>query len=172
MRNLSNWRAIRVEELSVERELRRTRVLWLHGLWIGAIELALMGLASLLQFTYLPTHSLAVRYLVTLGAGYLGYLVIVRLWAAALLRGTRWSFDGSWDLPTPGSSGGSGEAAGAGARIVSGQVATSAVVAHLATSAVRTCRELPMPARRSAMPQVRRFRWQRHRTKVRSSSSL
>ena len=54
--------------------------------------------------------SLAIRYLVTLGAGYLVYLAVLRVWAAALLRHERsdaGSLDLGLDIPSPGS-GGSG----------------------------------------------------------------
>jgi hypothetical protein len=121
VKNLSNWRAVRVQELAIERELRQTRVLWLHGFFVGLFVLALMWLAAFLQFEFLQAHSLALRYLVTLGAGYVGYLLVVRFWAAALLRGTRWSGDLPTDLPMPGSGDGAAHAAEGAGRMVSGQ---------------------------------------------------
>ena len=49
----------------------------------------------------LGVESLTLRYLVSLGLGYLGYLLMLRLWAGALVRRHRprdgWgSLDGGW----------------------------------------------------------------------------
>lgn len=49
----------------------------------------------------LGSNSLALRYLVTLGLGYLGYLLVLRLWAAALLRRESSLADSGPDLPLP-----------------------------------------------------------------------
>ena len=49
MRNLSNWRVVRVWETQVERTLREQHTLWLHGWCLGAIVLGLMWGASHLQ---------------------------------------------------------------------------------------------------------------------------
>lgn len=88
MINLSNWRAVRVWESRLERELRQRHTLWLHGLWMGTLVLAVMWTASHLQML-IGTESLALRYLVTLGVGYLAYLGVVRWCAGALLRRER-----------------------------------------------------------------------------------
>lgn len=104
MKNLSNWRAVRLWESQVERELRQRHTLWLHGLWIGLIILGLMWLTSHLQMLA-GVDSLAVRYLVTLGVGYGAFLVVVRLWAAALLKRDSDYFDMPADIPVPGSGG-------------------------------------------------------------------
>ena len=84
MKNLSNWRSVRVLEGRVERELRQRHTLALHGGCIGLFTLALMWGVSHLQMLA-GVDSLALRYLITLGAGYLGYLLVLRFWAAALL---------------------------------------------------------------------------------------
>lgn len=44
---------------------------------------------------------LSVRYLITLGIGYLTYLLVLRLWAAALLRRDSTTLDGNGDLGLP-----------------------------------------------------------------------
>ena len=112
--------------------LQRRHALRLHGWVIGSITLLVTWGVSHLQMVA-GVESLALRYLVSLGVGYLAYLVVVRLWAAWLLgRGTG-VVDNSVDLvdvatsidwPTGGaapsrlplpSSGGGGDFAGAGA---------------------------------------------------------
>lgn len=49
MKNLSNWRAVRVWEGELERELRPRHTLWLRGPWLGALVLGVMWAASPLQ---------------------------------------------------------------------------------------------------------------------------
>lgn len=127
----SNWRSVRRWEADFAHTLRQRRRLWLHGVWIGLITLAVTWGMSALQLA-LGVDSLAVRYLVSLGAGYLVYLIILRLWAAALLgrvqadggdlsgvdlpdvRGAGGSGCAKSDLPTV-QSGGGGEFGGGGA---------------------------------------------------------
>jgi len=103
----ANWRSVRQWESGFVQRLRRRRILWLHGVWIGLITLAVTWGVSAVQ-SALGVESLAVRYLVSLGTGYGVYLVILRIWAAALLE--RNSADGGdlsgLDLPDVG--GGSG----------------------------------------------------------------
>ncbi|MCZ8256341.1 MAG: hypothetical protein O9327_11835, partial [Polaromonas sp.] len=84
MKNLSNWRSVRVLEGRLERELRQRHSLALHGGCIGLLTLGLMWGASHLQMLA-GVDSLALRYFITLGAGYLGYLLVLRLWAATLV---------------------------------------------------------------------------------------
>ncbi|WP_298930879.1 hypothetical protein [uncultured Ramlibacter sp.] len=103
MKNLSNWRSVRLWETGVERGLRERHTLWLHGWCIGAIVLGTMWAASHLQML-LGSGSLALRYCVTLGIGYLVYLLVLRLWASALLR----KEEGSWDGPDLSFNGGGG----------------------------------------------------------------
>jgi hypothetical protein len=105
LKNLSNWRSVRLLESRLERDLRQRHVFWLHGLFIGLVTLGLTWGASHAQML-LGVESLALRYLVSLGLGYLGYLLMLRLWAGALVRQHRqrdgWgSLDGCW----PGSDG-------------------------------------------------------------------
>lgn len=130
MKNLSNWRSVRLWESQLEQHLQRSHSLWLHGLCIGTLVLAVMALAAHVQMR-LGFESLALRYLLTLGVGYLVYLLTLRLWAGALLRPGRGngpdgdlpldlpqglpSFDGaSGQLPGI-RSGGGGDFAGGGA---------------------------------------------------------
>jgi hypothetical protein len=85
MKNLSNWRSVRVLEGRIERELRQRHSLALHGGCIGLVTLGLMWGVSHLQMLA-GVDSLALRYLITLGAGYLGYLLVLRFWAATLVQ--------------------------------------------------------------------------------------
>jgi hypothetical protein len=63
---------------------QRHRLRW-HGLLIGSITMLLMSLASHVQMR-LGVQSLALRYLVTLLLGYGAYLLVVRAWAARLVK--------------------------------------------------------------------------------------
>jgi hypothetical protein len=102
MRNLSNWRSVRLWEHGVERELRTRHRLWLHGWCIGLVVLGTMWAVAHLQML-MGAESLALRYLATLGVGYLAYLLVLRLWAAALLGRDDSHFDLPLDqLPMPG----------------------------------------------------------------------
>jgi hypothetical protein len=103
MRNISNWRSVRLWESDVERQLRQRHWLWLHGLCIGTLVLAVMWAASQLQMR-IGSDSLALRYLVTLGVGYLVYLLVLRGWAAALISRNPRQADFGGDIPLPGSS--------------------------------------------------------------------
>jgi hypothetical protein len=85
METFSNWRSVRMWESQVTRDLRQRRALWLHGLCIGLITLAVTWGASAVQM-HLGGESLALRYLVSLGVGYFSYLLTVRVWAEALIR--------------------------------------------------------------------------------------
>lgn len=104
MKNLSNWRSVRLWESSLEQrtrqDLRRRYVLWLHGLWIGTLVMLTMWAASHVQML-LGNQSLALRYFLTLGVGYLSYLLVLRLWAAALLRRDSTTLDGIGDIGVP-----------------------------------------------------------------------
>jgi hypothetical protein len=61
-------------------------------MWATAHMQLLMGL-----------QSLALRYLVTLGVGYLGYLLVLRLWAGALVGRDEVGLDLPGDIGAPGS---------------------------------------------------------------------
>ena len=75
-------------------------MLWLHGLWVGTLVLTTMWVASYVQML-LGSQSLALRYVITLGVGYISYLLVLRLWAAALLRRDSSQLDGSADIGVP-----------------------------------------------------------------------
>lgn len=100
MKNLSNWRSVRMLESRLERELRRRHSLRLHGLCIGLVTMGLMWGVSHLQMV-MGMESLAWRYLITLGSGYLAYLLVIRVWAAQLVGRSSQSSssDGAGDLP-------------------------------------------------------------------------
>ncbi|RYX96575.1 MAG: hypothetical protein EOO28_06560 [Comamonadaceae bacterium] len=84
MKNLSNWRSIRLVESRLQHDLRQRHSFRLHGMCIGLVTLALTWGVSHVQMR-LGVDSLAVRYLVSLGIGYLGYLLMLRIWAGALV---------------------------------------------------------------------------------------
>ena len=86
MKILSNWRSVRLWESEVERDLRRRYSLRTHGLLIGSVTLLLMWAVSSLV-RHFGAHSLALRYLFTLGIGYVAYLLILRWWAQRLAEG-------------------------------------------------------------------------------------
>ena len=81
----SDFGSIRAAPDTLARHLRQRHTLWLHG--------ALMGLLTVLATWAMSTalrhwgmHSLALRYGLALGVGYLIYLGLLRLWAGRLLR--------------------------------------------------------------------------------------
>jgi len=98
MRVLSNWRSARIWETQLERELHRRYSLRTHGLLIGSVTLLLMWAVAALQM-HAGVDSLALRYLVTLGAGYAAYLLVLRWWAARLVRPGEGGHAGSLDVP-------------------------------------------------------------------------
>lgn len=114
--DLSNWRAVRHWEAMTRQRLRQHHALWLHGWCIGLLVLGLMWGASHLQMV-IGSDSLALRYLVTLGVGYLGFLLVLRWWAGTLV-GERdgLQLDGSMDF-----SGGGPRVPEAGSTFRSGQ---------------------------------------------------
>jgi hypothetical protein len=105
MINLSNWRSVRLWERSVERQLRQRHWLGLHGVCIGAIVLGVMWAAAHLQML-MGSDSLALRYAVTLGIGYLAYLLVLRTWAAVLVGHESGLAGWSADVPLPDIGGG------------------------------------------------------------------
>lgn len=74
-----------MQEDALVRHLRRRHVLWLHGWAMGLLTLGVMWLATTLA-RHGGVDSLALRYALALGAGYLAYLLLVRLWAGMLVR--------------------------------------------------------------------------------------
>lgn len=114
-------------ESRLTRDLRQRRVLWLHGLCIGLITLGVTWGVSAVQM-HLGGESLALRYLVSLGVGYLSYLLTIRLWAEALIRRSHAEVpdvsgldlpgsQGAWEMPNLPTlrSGGGGDFGGGGA---------------------------------------------------------
>ncbi|MFS2166078.1 hypothetical protein [Variovorax sp. Varisp62] len=87
MKILSDWRSVRLWETQVERDLHRSYSLRTHGILIGTFTMLLMWGVSALQMHLLHVDSLAVRYFLTLGVGYLGYLLVLRWWARRLVEG-------------------------------------------------------------------------------------
>jgi hypothetical protein len=98
MKGRSTWRAVRVIQTSIERDLRQRHTLWAHGACIGAVVVGVMWLVAAMQLR-IGSDSLAWRYLVTLGIGYLSYLLVLRLWAGALVDG-RSPLDPGFDIPS------------------------------------------------------------------------
>lgn len=83
-RGLGTWGAVRRWEHDTRAHLRRRHRLWLHGWGIGAIVvLAMWGVAHLQMVA--GSGSLALRYLVTLSAGYLVFLLVLRWWGGMLV---------------------------------------------------------------------------------------
>lgn len=113
-----------MQEAALVRQLRGRHVLWLHGWAMGLLTLAAM-LATTTALRHAGIDALAVRYAVALGVGYAVYLLLVRWWAGALVRGQASDIDVDVgiDLPLPrahpgelpGHSGGGGDFGGAGA---------------------------------------------------------
>ena len=81
--------------------MRQRHWLWLHGLCIGFLVLAVMWTVSQLQMR-IGSDSLALRYLVTLGVGYLVYLLVLKSWAAALINRSSSRIDFGGNIPLPG----------------------------------------------------------------------
>ncbi|AOG24196.1 hypothetical protein [Acidovorax sp. RAC01] len=84
----SSWRAVRMPQLhphDVAQTLQQRHSLRWHGLLIGSFTLLMMWLTSHVQMR-MGVESLALRYLVTLSVGYVAYLLVVRTWAARLVR--------------------------------------------------------------------------------------
>ncbi|WP_226858117.1 hypothetical protein [Diaphorobacter aerolatus] len=70
--------------------LRRRNALVLHGWVIGVFMMAFMWSISRFQWMLVGDGSLALRYLVTLGSGYLVYLLVLYEWSRwVLLRESR-----------------------------------------------------------------------------------
>ncbi|MET0542399.1 MAG: hypothetical protein ABWZ88_11645 [Variovorax sp.] len=102
MKNLSNWRQVKLWESEVEHDLHSRYSLRTHGILIGTVTLLLMwGVSTLVM--HFGTHSLAARYLFTLGVGYIAYLLILRWWAQRLAQ-DRAQFNPDFDVPDIGGS--------------------------------------------------------------------
>lgn len=103
MKVRSTWRSVRLEESALEQALHRRHSLRMHGWLIGSLVLLTMWACSALLRHGAEVDSLALRYLLTLGVGYLVYLGLLRLWARRLLGERREGECGDWgdafDLP-------------------------------------------------------------------------
>lgn len=75
----------------MRRQLQSRHWLRLHAWLTGLFTLAVMAVLSAILL-HVGVHSMALRYGLVLAAGYGVYLLLVRLWAEAMLRR-------SWDLP-------------------------------------------------------------------------
>ena len=128
--SLADWRSVRVWEADTRHHLRRHHAMWLHGWCIGATVVGVMWLAAHLQML-MGVDSLALRYLVTLGLGYVAFLAVLRTWAGWLVgeepevdpEAVDMAADVAWnasqvapsvDVPVP-RSGGGGDFGGGGA---------------------------------------------------------
>ncbi|MFN4120762.1 hypothetical protein [Acidovorax sp.] len=113
----SNWRSVRMpHHATVARTLRQRYSLRWHGLLIGSFTLLLMWCTSHLQML-LGVDTLALRYLVTLSVGYLAYLLVLRAWAARLVRRKDRTDDSGGDLDLPDWSWPGGNTSGGGGRL-------------------------------------------------------
>ena len=82
----SNWRRMRVPcREDFQHCLQRRNSLTLHGWVIGLFMMSFMWAMSRFQWMFLGDGSLALRYLVTLGSGYLVYLLVLHEWTKWIL---------------------------------------------------------------------------------------
>lgn len=84
-RRRSSFRSVRAPAGELVRQLRSRRSLWLHGWLMGLLTLLATWAVSALLMHW-GVASLALRYALALGAGYLVYLGLLRLWAGVLLQ--------------------------------------------------------------------------------------
>ncbi len=82
----SNWRSVRMQPRHhLASTLQQRYSLRVHGFLIGGFTLLIMWCTSHVQML-LGMETLALRYLITLSVGYIGYLLVLRLWAARLVQ--------------------------------------------------------------------------------------
>jgi hypothetical protein len=79
------WTSVRLTARDVAHDLQQRHSLRWHGLCIGSLTLLGMLLAAWVQ-RLAGVHMLSVRYAITLTVGYGIYLLVLRWWAARLLR--------------------------------------------------------------------------------------
>lgn len=79
------WTSVRLTARDVAHDLKQRHSLRWHGLCIGSLSLLGMLLAAWVQKSA-GVHMLSVRYAITLTVGYGIYLLLLRWWAARLLR--------------------------------------------------------------------------------------
>ena len=99
--------------------LKAKHWLRLHGFCMGLLVLLVMwSVTAVLLHTGL--QSMALRYAISLGVGYIVYLLVLRLWAAYLVRHAHErerehsNLDASFDVPLGSGDGGSGSGGGGG----------------------------------------------------------
>jgi len=101
MKVFSTWGSIQLWETRFERALRQRYSLRTHGLLIGSLTLLLTwGISTTLM--HAGVDGLALRYLLSLGAGYLAYLLMLRGWAHLLVRRVEERSRGEHHLDAPG----------------------------------------------------------------------
>ena len=76
---------VHTPQAALIRNLRSRYVLWLHGWIMGLLTLGVMWISTT-ALRHAGVHSLAVRYALALGVGYLCYLLLLRIWAGALVQ--------------------------------------------------------------------------------------
>lgn len=82
----SDWRRLRVPcREDFQQSLQSRNSLRLHGWLIGLFMMAFMWAISRFQWMLLGDGSLALRYLITLGSGYLVYLLVLHEWTKWVL---------------------------------------------------------------------------------------
>lgn len=82
----SNWRSVRMQPRHhLADSLQQRYSLRLHGFLIGGFTLLIMWCTSHVQML-LGMETLALRYFITLSVGYIGYLLVLRMWAARLVQ--------------------------------------------------------------------------------------
>ncbi|WP_245587366.1 hypothetical protein [Comamonas composti] len=101
----------------MRRRLQQRHWLRLHALMTGTLSLGLMLFLSH-ALLHAGVHSMALRYGLALGGGYVLYLLLVRLWAGCMLS-RDWTGDLSVDSGS--GSGGSSPSSASAARLESGE---------------------------------------------------
>lgn len=96
MKVFSTWGSIQLWETRLERTLHERYSLRTHGALIGTLTLLLTWLVSTLMM-HAGVDALALRYLLSLGIGYLAYLLMLRWWAHRLVRRVNDERDGRND---------------------------------------------------------------------------
>ncbi len=90
------WTSVRMSARDVAHDLRQRHSLRWHGLCIGSLTLLGMLVAAWGQ-KQAGVHMLSVRYAITLAVGYGIYLLVLRWWAARLLRREEDARASGWD---------------------------------------------------------------------------
>jgi len=80
----SSWASLRMPQ-RITAALQKKHWLRLHGLCMGLLVMLVMW-AVTAALLHSGVHSMALRYAISLGVGYVVYLLALRLWAAYLVR--------------------------------------------------------------------------------------